>query len=300
LQRVTGLLQMRMTTGWLIIASLLLGRAAHSADCALGQQYLTRARQVQGTAAIPLLRQSIAACPSYDAYEALGEQLAHARNRRDWSAAADAFVDADARAPTPKARAQTLYEYASLLNADDDPQNAYPMIKKAHALDPGRKDVARLSAEIEKQVQVPKKHQLVRSFGLSVYKPLKATATAGDAITGAGHRQVNIPINFEFDSVELNESTRQNVKLLAEALTEAAGGGKQFEFVGHSDSRGDERYNVDLSRRRAETMRGEVIHLVPSLAGQIGVEGVGSSDPIDPGTDLRAMQANRRLQVIVK
>jgi len=291
---------MQTRTGWLMIASLLLGSAVHAEDCALGQQYLTRAQQSHGAAAVPLLRHSIAACPSYEAYEALGEQLAHSRNRRDWSGAADAFVDADARAPTPQARAQTLYQYASLLNDDGDPQNAYPMIKKAHALDPGRKDIARLSADIEKQVQVPKKHQLVRSFGLSVYKPLKATALVGDPVTGAGHRQVNIPINFEFDSVQLNEATRQNVKLLAEALTEAARSGKEFEFVGHSDSRGDERYNVDLSRRRAETMRGEVLQLEPSLAGQIGVEGRGSSDPIDPGTDLRAMQANRRLQVIVK
>lgn len=56
----------------------------------------------------------------------------------------------------------------------------------------------------------------------------------GDPITGTGHRQVNIPINFEFDSVQLNEATRQNVKLLAEALTEAARSGKEFEFVGHS------------------------------------------------------------------
>lgn len=287
-------------TGWVMVASLLLWSAVHADDCALGRQYLARAQQSQGSAAIPLLRQSLAACPSYDAYEALAEQLSHSRNRRDWAAAADAFVDADSRAPTPQARAQTLYQYAALVNDDGDPQNAYPMIKKAHALDPGRKDIARLSDVIEKQVQAPKKHQLLRSFGLSVYKPLKAAAAATDAITGAGHRQVNIPINFEFDSVELNGQTRDNLKLLADALAEASLTGKQFEFVGHSDSRGDERYNVVLSRRRAEAMRVEVTQLEPSLAGRIGVDGRGSSDPIDLGTDLHAMQANRRLQVIVK
>jgi outer membrane protein OmpA-like peptidoglycan-associated protein len=291
---------MRKSCGWLIVASLLLGGGVQAEDCALGQQYFVRAEQSRGAGALALLRRSIAACPSYDAYEALGEQLGHSRTRRDWIGAADAFVDADARAPTPKARAQTLYQYASLLNDDGDPQNAYPMIKKAHALDPGRTDIARLSASIEKQVRVPKKQQLLRSFGLSVYKPLKAAAAAGDPVTGAGYRQVNIPINFEFDSVALNESTRQNVKLLADALAEASLSGKQFEFVGHSDSRGDQRYNLDLSRRRAETMRGEVLQLEPSLAGRIGVEGRGSSDPIDPGTDLRAMQANRRLQVILR
>jgi len=271
---------MQTNSAWLLVAALFLGGAVHAEDCAPGQ--------------------STAACPSYDAYEALGERLSHSKNRRDWVRAADAFVDAEARAPTPRAHAQTLYQYASLLNDDGDPQNAYPLIKRAQALDPGRTDIARLATDIERQVQAPKKHQLMRSFGLSVYKPLKAAAASGDSITGAGHRQVNIPINFEFDSVALNEKTRANVKLLADAMAEASLTGKQFEFIGHSDARGDARYNLVLSRRRAEAMRGEVIQLEPSLAGRIGVDGRGSSDPIDPGTDLRAMQANRRLQVIVR
>src|SRR4029077_7708062 len=96
------------------------------------------------SAKVALLKKSIAACPSYDAYQSLGVALGHSKNRRDWSGAADAFVRANALAPPPKARAETLYQYASLVNDDGDPQNAYPMIKKAHALDPGRADIADL------------------------------------------------------------------------------------------------------------------------------------------------------------
>jgi outer membrane protein OmpA-like peptidoglycan-associated protein len=295
--------QRGMSARWLIIATLLGSGTVMAQDCQLGREYLSRAQaqlaESHGSAAIPLLRQSIAACPSYDAYETLAERLAHSRNRRDWRSAADAFVEAHELAATPKARAQTLYEYASLVNDDGDPQNAYPMIKKAQALDPGRKDIATLAAAIEQQVRAPKKTQLERSFGLSVYRPLKATAMGGDPITGAGHRQVNIPINFEFDSVALNDKTRGNVTLLADAMA-ATPVGEKFVFIGHTDSRGDERYNLNLSRRRADTMRGEVVKLEPSLAGRIDVDGRGASEPIDSGTDLRAMQANRRLQVIVK
>jgi len=295
---------MNKNTKWLIAASLLLSGAATAEDCALGKQYLSRAQdEIQhsrGTDAADLLRQSIAACPSYDAYEAMGVVLGHSRNRRDWTGAADAFVDADAMAPSPKARAETLYQYASLLNDDQDPQNAYSLIKRAHALDPSRKDIAQLSAGIEQQVRVPKKQQLVRSFGLSVYKPLKASTTGGEVISGADHHQSNIRINFEFNSVEPNEETRGNITLLAEALADGSLDKKHFVFVGHSDARGDERYNADLSRRRAEVMRTAVLQIEPALAGRIDIEGRGSSDPVDAGTDLQAMRANRRLQVIEK
>ncbi len=295
---------MRISIGSLFAASLLLGGAALAEDCALGKQYLSQAQQQLGnshsTGAVGLLRRSIDVCPSYDAYEAMGLALGHSRNRRDWSGAADAFVNADALAATPQARAETLFQYASLLNDDQDPQNAYALIKRAYALDPSRKDIGNLSSEIQKQVRIPKKGQLARSFGLSVYKPLKPSTVGGEPISGADHRQVNIPINFEFNSVELNEQTRGNLKTLAGELADAASGNKQFVFIGHTDARGDERYNTDLSRKRAEAMRTAVLELQPSLAGHIEIEGRGSSDPIDPGSDLQAMRENRRLQVILK
>jgi outer membrane protein OmpA-like peptidoglycan-associated protein len=297
---------MRTKTVALIAASVLLSSGAHSEDCTLGKQYLTRARQQaaqsERTGAADLLRQSIATCPSYDAYEALAELLGHSKNRRDWVGAAEAFVQADARAPTPKARAQTLYEYASLVNDDKDPQNAYPMIKKAHALDPGRRDIAQLSTYIEKQVAVPDKPQITRSFGLSVYRPLKAATSdeGGGSVTGAGHRQLNIPINFRFDSVELNEATQPNLTLLAHSLADSSLSQQRFIFIGHTDSRGDPQYNLVLSRRRAAATRDGVIHIEPTLAGRVDVQGRGSSEPIDPGTDLGAMRANRRLQVILR
>jgi len=295
---------MRINIAWLITASLLLSSVAHAEDCELGKQYLSSAQEQlaksQSNKAADLLRRAIVACPSYDAYEAMGEVLGHSKNRRDWTSAADAFVAADALAATPKARAETLYQYAALLNDDGDPQNAYPLIRKAYALAPDRKDIAALTADIEKQVQVPTKHQIVRSFGLSVYKPLKTSTSGGGSITGADHRQVNIPINFEFNSVELNEQTRGNITRLAEELADPSLSKKQFVFVGHSDARGDERYNSDLSRRRAEVMRNAVVELQPTLAGRIDVEGRGSSEPINSSTGVEAMRTNRRLQVILK
>jgi outer membrane protein OmpA-like peptidoglycan-associated protein len=277
--------------GWLLAMCIAAG-SAEAATCALSAENLSHAQalaKARGADAIAHVRKAVAACPSYDSYETLGVILGHSRNRRDWLAAADAFVDAEALAHDPKARAETLFQYASLVNDDNDPQNAYPMIEKAHALDPGRKNITTLAHDIEKQVRVPQKVQLQRSFGLS------------DAISGSNFRQVNIPINFEFNSVEPSLTTRDNINTLAQILASTKSpGDKHFLFVGHSDSRGDELYNTELSRRRADAIRNAVVQIEPSLAGHIDTEGRGSSEPVDSGTGLAAMQANRRLQVLLK
>lgn len=299
---------MRTRMGWLALALCLVsGTAVAAGDCTQGNKLLAQAKaESDASAAIPLLKKSIAACPSYDAYQSLGELLGHSKNRRDWQGAADAYVKANALAPNAKARADTLYQYASLVNDDGDPQNAYPMIKKAQALDPARKDIADLAATIQKEVATPKKEQLARSFGLSVYKPLTASAEGGGGggaaaadVTGTGHHQLNLPIHFQFNSVEVSEG-EQVITDLAELLAASANSGKAFVFIGHTDSRGDENYNKELSKRRAEAVRVEVIQLQPSLEGRIDIAGKGSSEPIDAGTDAAAMRANRRLQVIDK
>jgi outer membrane protein OmpA-like peptidoglycan-associated protein len=298
---------MRTRTGWLIAASLWVSATAYAADdCAQGGQYLDQAK-AQGknwSAQVPLLKRAVAACPSYDAYQSLGVALGHSKNRRDWTEAADAFVKANARAPNAAARAETLYQYASLVNDDGDPQNAYPMIKKAQALDPSRKDIAHLAGSIQKEVDAPKKEQLTRAFGLSVYKPLTASTEGGGGgaaadVTGMGHHQNNLPIHFQFNSVEVIEGQAQ-IEILAESLADPANAGKEYVFIGHTDSRGDENYNRELSKRRADAVRAQVLDLQPSLKGRIEVAGKGSSEPIDSGTDAAAMRANRRLQVTDK
>jgi outer membrane protein OmpA-like peptidoglycan-associated protein len=310
---------MRIEFRWVVFSVLFMGGNAGAADCVLGKQYLAQAQQKIAASAADeaadLLRQSIDACPAYDAYEALGELMSKSPNQWDRASAADAFVAAHAKAATPKARAQTLYQYAALLNQEGDPQNAYPLIKKARALDPARADIRTLADTVETQIQHPQQEQITRALRFSFYKPLitakpsaKVTRGGGpitdnkpaDAHTApAGSGSVNIPINFQFNSIEVDAETRPNIATLAKALADASLEGKRFLFVGHCDPSGDERFNQTLSLRRASAIRQSAFEIAPSLQGRIDVEGHGAREPIDSGTDLRARRANRRLQVIV-
>ena len=298
-------------------------------DCSLGQQYLqlSRDRAASGgnEEAVGLLNRAIEVCPSYAAYQALGELQAQSSARADQTQAVKAFVAANDLAPSDAARAKTQYEYAKLLNRNGDPQNAYPLAKSAHFLDPEDAQITALAQRLEEDIRNPSREQLVRGLQDALYeplhmgtaKPLPALAQAGSAAaeTVAEKRagkellgtpqanigpSVSIPINFNTATTVVDQRTRPNIATLAHALADPAFAGRKFLFLGHADKRGSDEYNMTLSRERAQAMYREVILLEPPLEGRIAVDGRGSREPIDPGTGPEALRANRRLQVILK
>jgi outer membrane protein OmpA-like peptidoglycan-associated protein len=308
---------MRIAAAWTLLSTVAFTMSARAEDCALGQRYLSLAHDrvvaFENDEAIAFLRQSVDACPSYDAYEQLGELAAQSPQREDKEKAVAAFVEADARAPSPQARARSLYYYASLLNQDGDPQNAYPLIKQAVGLDPANSQYRELASTVEKQVQHPTEEHIVRALRYSLYKPLRASqsAVSGSSPSGGSltKRQapasgtgpsVNIPINFETATVIVDQETKPNIAALAHALADPSMTGREFIFIGHSDARGGDQYNLGLSLERAEAISQNVTALEPSLKGRIHAEGHGSREPIDTGTDERALRANRRLQVVIQ
>jgi hypothetical protein len=126
---------MRITAvGWTctLYGALALSSISFAEDCALGQRYLALAHDriaaFQNDEAITFLKQSADACPSYDAFEQLGELAAQSPQKEDKEKAVAAFVEAHARASSPQTQANALYHYAVLLNQDGDPENAYPLL----------------------------------------------------------------------------------------------------------------------------------------------------------------------------
>jgi outer membrane protein OmpA-like peptidoglycan-associated protein len=315
---------MRAIACWTLISAVCVGTSVHAEDCTLGQRYLSLAHDriaaFANDDAMAFLRQSVDACPTYDAYEQLGELAAQSPQREDKVKAVEAFIAAHARATSQQTRARALYQYAALLNREGDPQNAYPLIKEAHTLDPGNSQITTLAATVESEVQHPTQEHIVRALRFSLYQPIVAPVRDSGSIgnpstTGSGTPKdaqstpahavaatgpsVNIPINFDTASITVDARTRPNIDLLAHALADSSLQGHQFKFVGHSDSRGGDQYNVNLSLQRAQAISELVVAIEPTLKGHIVVEGHGSREPIDAGADAPALRANRRLQVLV-
>src|SRR5258708_34142697 len=163
---------MRFITGFTFVGLLLTGFNTRAEDCALGERYSSlahdRAANHQDDEAMAFYRQSIDACPTYAAYQELGELAAKSPQRADKEKAVSSFVAAHAHAPSPQASARSLYSYAALLNQEDDPQNAYPLIVQSRALDPPTSDIVALANTLEKKYRHPTQEQTVRAMQYSI------------------------------------------------------------------------------------------------------------------------------------
>lgn len=66
----------------------------------------------------------------------------------------------------------------------------------------------------------------------------------------------DLMINFGLDSAQLTDSARRNLDEFALALKAPQLGAFRFAVEGHTDARGTDGHNLDLSRRRAEAVVG--------------------------------------------
>ena len=118
--------------------------------------------------------------------------------------------------------------------------------------------------------------------------------TPAPAPAPAPLRLVLDDVNFDFDKASLRPQAYAKLDAAAESLKEWGDG--KVEVAGHTDSRGSDAYNMDLSLRRAETVRDYLVTKgIPS--DRLVVKGYGESQPVaDNATDEGRFQ-NRRVEL---
>jgi len=70
-------------------------------------------------------------------------------------------------------------------------------------------------------------------------------------------------------------------------------------ITGHTDSRGDEDYNQELSQRRAEAVRDYLLANMSLSAALVTAKGYGESQPIASNDTDEGRAKNRRIDVRV-
>jgi len=111
---------------------------------------------------------------------------------------------------------------------------------------------------------------------------------------------VNIPAAslFAFDSDVLSEDGKKAIedyrKTLRPELAQAYAG----VVVGHTDSTGDPKYNLDLSKRRAENVRQYLVSTGVD-ADKLRILGRGDKDPIASNGTAEGRAQNRRVELVV-
>ena len=101
-------------------------------------------------------------------------------------------------------------------------------------------------------------------------------------------------VNFEFDSAKLTADSTTSLGEAAEIMKRHSD--LKIEIAGHTDSVGNDDYNMGLSKRRAQAVTDYLI-ANGANAANIFVKGYGETDPVaDNGTEA-GRAANRRVEL---
>lgn len=124
------------------------------------------------------------------------------------------------------------------------------------------------------------------------------------AIEGAEVQRVGegIIVTFEsgilypFDSDRVLPAGRDNLRKLAESLQKYPN--SDVLIVGHTDARGTDSYNYDLSRRRAASSA-DLLATYGISRARLHTEGRGESEPIATNETDDGRQLNRRVEIAI-
>jgi outer membrane protein OmpA-like peptidoglycan-associated protein len=111
-------------------------------------------------------------------------------------------------------------------------------------------------------------------------------------------------LSFAFNSAVLSKEAKSKLTYIARICNSEKAASRSIVVIGHSDSKGDEEYNLALSRKRAENVSSDLSSLGVD-ANRITIEWYGEARPIIPnkladGKDNpEGRAANRRVEIVL-
>ncbi len=103
-------------------------------------------------------------------------------------------------------------------------------------------------------------------------------------------------IQFAFNSAQLAPGSIETLRNLGNALNRELADQKAFLIEGHTDASGGLKYNMILSRRRADAVKNYLVHEAQVLPSRLQTVGKGPLDPINRADPYAS--ENRRVVVI--
>ncbi|MCP5053470.1 MAG: OmpA family protein, partial [bacterium] len=116
--------------------------------------------------------------------------------------------------------------------------------------------------------------------------------------------QLSGDILFDFDKWDIKPGAEETLKKVSEVIRTS--GSTRVVISGHTDSKGSENYNQDLSGKRAESVKNWLIKNTGVDEKSLETIGWGESKPVAPNTNPDGsdnpggQQKNRRVEIIVK
>lgn len=111
-------------------------------------------------------------------------------------------------------------------------------------------------------------------------------------------KMASINLEFELNSAELTEKTKKTLSIVGQALTSEDLRELTFVLEGHADASGAADYNLDLSKRRAESVRQYLVRQHNIDPDALTVIGKGSQELLDRENPTSAK--NRRVRIVTQ
>ena len=106
---------------------------------------------------------------------------------------------------------------------------------------------------------------------------------------------IDLKVNFEFDSAQLNNESLLTLDVLGRALSSEELKGQAIEIVGHTDAKGTLEYNDALSQRRAAAVVTYIVRNFTLDPALLSSKGMGERQLLDEDNPEAAI--NRRVEI---
>ncbi len=124
---------------------------------------------------------------------------------------------------------------------------------------------------------------------------------AGSGKVGGGTAPILMPTDllFDYNSAILRPGAAASLEKLGRLIQ--SNPQSAFRVEGHTDSFGPDVYNLDLSRRRAETVKAWLVANMGIDATRVQTQGFGKSRLLVPADrSVDEQQLNRRVEIVIK
>lgn len=263
------------------------------AECEQARKYYEQAMG-QG-AAIPekirLLELSLKDCAGFAAYFELGK--ARAVNGNEAEAMADfkralGYAKGDEKVRTLQAMGKVCSKY-------NRPAEAVIYYKEALKLsEGGNRQLEQELMEIEKASMgaIASSKQIVTA--------LNKSAVIQKSIGVVGEKpEVDVRVHFDFDSFAMTGQGKSQADEMGKAMMASELQNKRFKLIGHTDTRGSNEYNDQLSLNRANAVRGYLESKCGVKGGRITVAGKGKRELLYHGETEDEHALNRRVEMVL-
>jgi OmpA-OmpF porin, OOP family len=133
-------------------------------------------------------------------------------------------------------------------------------------------------------------HPMISNFKITTASP----DTRSKLITEG--KLVTYGITFDVNKADIKPESYGTLKSIADVLKENAS--VRVTISGHTDSDGDDALNLDLSKRRAEAVKNELVSTFGIESSRMETQGAGESKPVAPNDTPANKAQNRRVEFI--